>query len=462
MRRAPDPPLCLAEVARAPTPTARLEPNPDVLTVVLEQGAILLNLRTATSYRLNRAGLAAWQVIGQNPNEEATEGAAAPAPFVDHLTRERLLVESVDDPGAPVEFPVWSTVRRAGEVPLLIKYDEPLHGASAAFSDSEATRGWPDLRNPFPFVTIIVPVRDGERTLRDCLASLLASDYPAERREIVVVDNDSKDRTAEIIREFPVRSAWEARRGASAARNRGIELSQGEILAFTDTDCVVSRSWLRELVRGFESDGVGAVAGEIMAFPPLTGAERYMAKRVPRWQHANLAASRPSIVTASIAFRKAVFRQIGLFDPNLNRAQDTDFGWRFFRGCPLQFRYSPRAIVLHRHRATTGEFFRHQATWGYGGALIGSKYRLPSGMREELRLYRALVTRLLDLGRAAAQYARHGREWGDVEYAYFDLLCHLGRRVGALRWLTIDRHLAPSFGKDRRRQPRAIAVLDQS
>ncbi len=447
-----------------------LQPHPDVLTVVLEQGAILLNLQTATYYRLNQAGLSAWRMIGQNPTRDAAP-TAAPATFVTELTRERLLIESVDDTGPAVEvaaslqlmpFDGRRTVRDGKGTPSLVKHDEPLHGASAALSDSETTREWPDLQDPLPFVTIIVPVRDGERTLRDCLVSLLASDYPPERREIVVVDNGSKDRTAEIIQDFPVRSAWETQQGASAARNRGIELGQGEILAFTDADCVVSRTWLRELVRGFESDDVGAVAGEIMAFPPSTGAERYMAKRVPRWQRANLSAPRPSIVTASIAVRKAVFRQIGLFDPNLTRAQDTDFGWRFFRECPLELRYSARAIVLHRHRATTPEFFRHQAAWGYGGALISSKYQLPSGMREELRLYRALGTQLLDLGKAAARYARHGRGWDDLEYAYFDVLCRLGRRVGALRWLTVDRHFAPSLGEGRKRQRPVIAVPDQT
>jgi len=438
--------------------------------VVLEQGAILLNLQTATYYRLNRAGLVAWRILGHDTTEGASTGAA-PTSFVAELNRERLLLESVGVSGDalvdPAGLQVMScdrrrTVRPGQETASLVKHDQPLHGASAVLSDSEATRGWPDLRHPVPFVTVVVPVRDGEHTLRDCLASLLASDYPSNRREIVVVDNDSKDRTTEIIQDFPVRYAWEKRRGASAARNRGIELSQGEILAFTDADCVVSRTWLSELVRGFESEEVGAVAGEIMAFPPSTGAERYMAKRVPRWQRANLDAPRPSIVTASIAVRKAVFRQIGVFDPNLTRAQDTDFGWRFFRACPLELRYSPRAAVLHRHRATTSEFLRHQATWGYGGALISSKYRLPCGVREEFRLYQALGAQLLDLGRVAAGYARHGRGWSDLEYAYFDVLCRLGRRVGALRWLTVDRHFAPSLDEGRKRQRRAIPVPNQT
>jgi hypothetical protein len=67
-------------------------------------------------------------------------------------------------------------------------------------------------------------------------------------------------------------------------------------------------------------------------------------------------------------------------------------------------------------------------------------------MREELRLYRALAIQLLNVGRAAARYARHRRGADELEYAYFDMLCRLARRLGALRWLALDRHFTPPLG----------------
>ena len=133
-----------------------------------------------------------------------------------------------------------------------------------------------------PFTSVIIPVLNGERTIRECLVSLLKMDYPVERLEILVVDNGSTDRTAEIINSFRVRYHREERRGASYARNRGIEASKGEILAFTDADCLVTTNWLRELVQGFDSEEVGVVAGEVVAYPPQTPAERYTAMRRPR------------------------------------------------------------------------------------------------------------------------------------------------------------------------------------
>lgn len=83
-------------------------------------------------------------------------------------------------------------------------------------------------------------------------------DYPPERREILVVDNGSRDRTGQIVASYPVTLLREVLRGPAAARNRGIEASRGQLLAFTDADCVVTTRWLQELVLGFEDEDVGS------------------------------------------------------------------------------------------------------------------------------------------------------------------------------------------------------------
>lgn len=69
------------------------------------------------------------------------------------------------------------------------------------------------MKNELPFVSIEISVLDGERTVRSCLTSLLHVDYPEERREIIVVDNGSTDRTVEIVKGFPLRLLLETRRG---------------------------------------------------------------------------------------------------------------------------------------------------------------------------------------------------------------------------------------------------------
>ena len=103
-----------------------------------------------------------------------------------------------------------------------------------------------------PAVSIVVPARNAESTLRDCVTSLLRLDYPVQRREIIVVDNGSSDATSASIQDLPVTLLTERRRGPSWARNAGIEASKGEIIAFTDADCIVTRGWLHGLVTAFQ------------------------------------------------------------------------------------------------------------------------------------------------------------------------------------------------------------------
>ena len=103
-----------------------------------------------------------------------------------------------------------------------------------------------------PFVSVVVPVRNGERTIAACLESLLAQDYPKDKVEIIVVDNDSADHTAEIIQRYPVTYLLEREvRNPGGVRNRGMREVRGDIVAFTDGDCVAVQDWLQRGVAAF-------------------------------------------------------------------------------------------------------------------------------------------------------------------------------------------------------------------
>jgi GT2 family glycosyltransferase len=260
-------------------------------------------------------------------------------------------------------------------------------------------------------------------------------DYPADRREVLVVDNGSTDATSRILDGFPVRRVGEPRRGAAHARNAGILATRGEIVAFTDADCVVTRGWLRAIVDAFETESVGGVAGEIAGYPPETPAERY-ASRI-RHLSPQRYLSRPVLpfaVFANLAFRRDVFDRIGLLDPALAHGESTDFCTRFLRGSGLELRYAPRAVVLHRHRRTAGEFFRQQWNYGRGHALLSIKYRDEAawGWRQSAAAYRELARAAARLG--AAGLRRGCRSQGEeFELRYFDFLTRLAERLGSAR-----------------------------
>jgi glycosyltransferase involved in cell wall biosynthesis len=300
-----------------------------------------------------------------------------------------------------------------------------------------------------PFASVVIPARNAERTIGECLESLMRVDYDPERREILVVENGSTDRTREIISEYPVRCLFEPRRGPSAARNRGVEDARGEIVAFTDADCVVTKGWLRELVRGFDAPDVWGVAGEIVAYPPRTPAERYLARRKALWQEPALRASRPFAVTSNAAFRRATFDRLGLFDTRLTKAQDKDFGWRFYADGELRLSYSPEALVLHRHRPTAWKLFTQHAGWGYGAALLHRKHGLPWSLRLELKKQGELLCAVGAVAAAGVRYGVRGGDGTDLHEPAFELVRRLGLRAGALYGLvTARRRVAPLEGED--------------
>jgi len=109
-----------------------------------------------------------------------------------------------------------------------------------------------DMKNKMCAVSVVIPVLNGEKTLRNCLQSVINQDY--EDYEIVVVNNNSQDNTAKIIDEFRARSnkikiVFETKRTRGAARRKGELNSKGKIILMTDADCVVPKNWIREMIK---------------------------------------------------------------------------------------------------------------------------------------------------------------------------------------------------------------------
>jgi GT2 family glycosyltransferase len=288
-----------------------------------------------------------------------------------------------------------------------------------------------------PFVSVIVPVLNGGGTLPGLLSALSMDDYPRARREILVVDNASTDATPDILRDAPVTYLHEERRGAARARNRGIAASQGEIVAFTDVDCLPATGWLRALVAGFRDESVGGVAGDVIPFPPSTAAERYAA----RIRH--LSPERylrrpifPFAVIANLAFRRDVFDTVGLLDPESPRGgESTDFCTRFLRESGMRLALAHEAVVLHRHRATSRAFLRQQWDYGRGHAYLYMKYReeLPWGWAQTRQVYADLARTVGSLALAGAGYARGRTTREDLEFSWFESLRKLALRLGFMR-----------------------------
>ena len=224
-------------------------------------------------------------------------------------------------------------------------------------------------------VSIIVPVLNEQSTIGDLLRSLAKLNYPREKTEILVVDSGSSDNTQQIVRRFQIPLLIEVKKHTSyAARNLGISKSSGDIIAFTDGDCIVSPSWLNDLVDGFADPKVGGVAGSILPLKPRTIVERFQAM-TDEPNHKPNHRPLPYAVTANVAFKREVFESIGRFDETLPSGSDIDFTLRMQKSKRYSMRFLENAgIVFHRNKLGLRELLRAVQTKGYGYYYLTRKH----------------------------------------------------------------------------------------
>src|SRR5688572_27853971 len=112
-----------------------------------------------------------------------------------------------------------------------------------------------------PFMSVVIPAYNEEHYLSGCLESLQKQTYRRDRFEIVLADNNSKDKTAEIGRKYGAKVIKVRKQGHVFALRAGIESAKGEIVAATDADTIVSPNWLELIEKVFRDKEVVAVTG---------------------------------------------------------------------------------------------------------------------------------------------------------------------------------------------------------
>jgi GT2 family glycosyltransferase len=229
-------------------------------------------------------------------------------------------------------------------------------------------------RRPLPSVSVIVCSYNGAATLAECLASLEDLDYADY--EVVLVDDGSTDATAAIAARFPsVRYVHQENLGLSAARNTGARLARGEVLAYTDSDCVADRHWLLYLARAMEDQRVDAIGGPNV--PPVS--DEWTAKCVAASpggpSHVMLDDCRAEHVPGcNMAFRRAKLLELGGFDVQFRQAgDDVDICWRFI-DAGLSIGFAPAALVWHHRRNTVRAYWKQQAGYGRSEAMLQLKH----------------------------------------------------------------------------------------
>ena len=209
----------------------------------------------------------------------------------------------------------------------------------------------------------MIPVRDGARSLEPLLESLRRQTLPAERFEVVVVDNASSDDTAAVARAAGATVVDEPVPNRSRARNRGIAAARADRLAFTDADCVAAEGWLAALLECAGTAPLLAGPVEVTTGEPPNAVERLEA----RWRFAQEHWVRQGwAATANLCAERAALDAVGGFDPAYREiGEDADLCLRA-RNAGYGLGWCPGAVVRHDAEASLGPVLRRAYRHGFG------------------------------------------------------------------------------------------------
>ena len=215
----------------------------------------------------------------------------------------------------------------------------------------------------YPEVTVFVTLRNAVHTIENCHKSIMDLNYPKDKMRVLYIDAFSTDGSWEKLKEISKDDKrivlLQVKGGPATAYNHALKNSiiKTPLFALTDADCVVDKSWLKEIVKPMEDPKVVGVAGVAInpeglgRLPKLIGME--LTKRYARFPN-----RLPREATMNLCVRTEVAKEI-LFDERLFVSYDTDFGYRTTSKYGL-FVYNKDAKVYHYHRASWKSFFRQQ------------------------------------------------------------------------------------------------------
>ncbi|MCM8781783.1 MAG: glycosyltransferase [Candidatus Omnitrophica bacterium] len=235
----------------------------------------------------------------------------------------------------------------------------------------------------YPFVSVIIPVYNNSEKLRKCLTALENQTYPKELFEVVVVDNCSTENIKDVVSNFSrIYLTYEPYSTLYAARNKGIVSSKGEVLAFTDSDCIPAPDWMEKGVNAIMSvPDCGLIAGRIEIYfknPKRPTAAELFEKvtmrqdvYVKRWRFG---------ATANVFTLRNVVNKVGLFDGSLKSGGDVEWSRRVV-SAGYKIVYDDNVCILHPARYSLSEIYKKQTM------IIGGFYDMDSKKGYPLMLF---------------------------------------------------------------------------
>jgi glycosyltransferase involved in cell wall biosynthesis len=237
--------------------------------------------------------------------------------------------------------------------------------------------------NKETLISVIIPTRNSETTLKQCINSITNQTY--KNYEVIIVDNNSTDNTKSIINEFQkndksIKYYFEEIQGRGQARNAGIKHAKGKTIAMIDSDCIAPKNWLKEITNPILKENEMVVMGG-----EEDKIKNYWTKNIQfansRFIQRNLNGKYIShLDTKNFAIQADLMKKF-MFDPKLKFFEDFDLYLRIKKISKI--RYLPELKVMHMHKNSFNNVIKINFNRAYWCYKIYKKYKNEPGVKKE-------------------------------------------------------------------------------
>lgn len=236
-----------------------------------------------------------------------------------------------------------------------------------------------DPQNNLPFISVVIPVKNAQRFLGACLKSLNSLNYPKDKYEVIISDSNSTDKTREIAASLGAKVIEAGGESVCAGRNSGFKQARGEIVAFSDADCVMDKNWLINSIKYFKDEKVACVGGVslvpddetvfgkacgfIFSYRIFTGGSTYGRNftQVREVRH------NPG---CNAIYRRSALIKVMPVDECFKQGEDVVMNKKL-RDLGYKFLFTPDTKLWHYRSSSPERFWKQKICYGIGRVLIG-------------------------------------------------------------------------------------------
>jgi len=233
----------------------------------------------------------------------------------------------------------------------------------------------------YPFISIIIPVKNEGEILKRCLNSIKNLDYPKEKLEIIVADGNSYDNTKEVAESFGAKVVLNEKEVVVSARNVGFKVAEGDLIAFTDADCTFSKLWLKNSLKYFQDYSIAGVGGPTLLPKEATVFEKaidylfQIAELLSATSHrknVNLSRETEDLPGCNAIYRKDILARVMPVEESFLTAEDVWMNY-CIRKLGYKFIYAGDVLVWHHRRSSPKRFLHQIYRFSIGRLQVGKR-----------------------------------------------------------------------------------------